>query len=180
MDPTKTQGVVYPFASLGYGINSLDAFDDAEVNAGIEALNAIRYTSFVPVGPKGRWRIDDNPLLPELIRKGEALPMAFQDAYSSTHHVSAAIAIGLNEDPTMPGLIMEYAQKNVLETNLEKIASESVERAFKRREHLGWKLREVIIKSVGGGVQEGFVSCAIAGAIYIPQEYMNGIEDIQT
>ncbi|MBI5390344.1 hypothetical protein HZB02_02555 [Candidatus Woesearchaeota archaeon] len=121
MDPTKTQGVVYPFASLGCGINALDAFDDAEVNAGIEALNAIRYTSFVPVGPHGRWNVDDDPKFLRLITRGDALPMPFQDVYSSTDYVSAAIAIGSNEDPMKPGLIMEYAQANISEDELEKM-----------------------------------------------------------
>jgi len=45
IDPTKIQGTVYSFVSLGHGENRLDAFDDAEVEVGIEALNVVRCTS---------------------------------------------------------------------------------------------------------------------------------------
>lgn len=172
MNPTKMQGIVYPFASLGHGINNLDAFDDAEVKAGIEALNAIRYSSFIPVGPRGRWKIDSSPELPTLIKRGDALPMPFQDAYSSSDYVSATIVIGLNKDYMKPGLIMEYAQKNISEKNLERLAVESLKRTFDRRKHLGWKLDQVIIKSVGGNPKQNLISCALVGAIYIPEEYI--------
>ena len=56
--------MVYPFASLGLGINELDSFDDAEVKAGIEALNIVEYSSFVPVGPEGRWELYDDSEIP--------------------------------------------------------------------------------------------------------------------
>lgn len=169
IDPGKVQGVIYPFASIGYGINELDAFDDAEVNAGIEALNAIKYTSFVPVGPKGRWKIDDNQKLPTLIKRGDALPMAFEDAYATNSSVAAAIAIGLNEDQQKPGLIMEYADTNFSENELEAIAIRSLERAFERRKHLGWKLDEVVTKKIGGSRRKDLTTCALVGAIYIPE-----------
>ena len=175
MEPTKTQGIVYPFASLGYGISKLDAFDDAEVRAGIEALNAIRYTSFVPVGPRGRWKIEDNPGLLKVIRRGDALPMPFEAVYSPSDYVSAAIAIGLNEDPMKPGLIMEYAQIDISEEYLEGLAVKSLKRAFERREHLGWKLDKIVTKRMGGNTKHNLVSCAFAGAIFIPEEYLVGI-----
>ena len=84
MDVTKTNGVVYPFAEIGHGINDLDAFDDAEVAAGILTLNAIRFSSFVPVGPKGRWKIDDNPEQLKQLVKGNSLPMAYKEAISKS------------------------------------------------------------------------------------------------
>jgi pyruvoyl-dependent arginine decarboxylase len=175
MEPTKTQGIVYPFASLGHGINDLDAFDDAEVQAGIEALNAIKYTSFVPVGPQGRWKVDDNSELPKLIKRGDALPMPFEHVYSASDYVSAAIAIGLNEDQMKPGLIMEYAQTNISEEDLERLAIESLERTFERRRHLGWKLDSIVTKKITGNPKPNLVSCALVGAIYIPEEYLPGI-----
>ncbi|WP_011307101.1 pyruvoyl-dependent arginine decarboxylase [Methanosarcina barkeri] len=96
IDPTKIQGTVYPFVSLGHGENRLDAFDDAEVEVGIEAINVVRCTSFVPVGPDGRWRVNNTEEVPK-IKNGESLPMAFQNVYSKKKYVSAIIAIDLKK-----------------------------------------------------------------------------------
>jgi len=168
IDPTIIQGTVYPFVSLGHGANRLDAFDDAEVEVGIEALNVVRCTSFVPVGPNGRWRVNNTEEVPK-IKNGEAFPMAFQDVYSKKKYVSAVIAIGLNRDPKKPGIIMEYARA-MHEDELEKIAIQAVWNAFKRRKDFGWELDRVIIKKIGGIPESGKILCALAGAIYIPNK----------
>lgn len=173
-DFTKTQGVVYPFASVGLGINKLDkldSFDDAEVKAGIEALNAVRVTSFVPVGPERRWELYDNPEIVKILKKGIALPMAYQSAYSSDKYVGACVAIGLNEDPQNPGIIMEYAEAGKLEDELEGIAVESVVRAFERRKSYDWELGEIYIQKAGGYPADGLTACALVGVIFIPEEY---------
>jgi len=170
-DFTKTQGVVYPFASLGLGINELDSFDDAEVKAGIEALNAVRVTSFVPVGPERRWELYDDPEIVKILKKGIALPMAYQNAYSGDKYVGACVAIGLNEDPQKPGIIMEYAEAGKREDELEEIAVESVERAFERREGYGWELGEIYTQKRGGYPADGLMACALVGVIFIGEEY---------
>ncbi|AKB51871.1 hypothetical protein MSBRW_2618 [Methanosarcina barkeri str. Wiesmoor] len=74
----------------------MDAFDDAEVEVGIEAINVVRCTSFVPVGPDGRWRVNNTEEVPK-IKNGESLPMAFQNVYSKKKYVSAIIAIDLKK-----------------------------------------------------------------------------------
>ena len=170
MNLTEMQGAVYILASLGYGANKLDAFDDAEVNAGIEALNVVRCTSFVPVGPKGRWEINEDPRLPRPVRNGEALLTAFEAAYSTSRYVSAVVAIGLNKGNSKPGIIMEYAKEGVTETDLERIAKETIQSAFQRRQHLGWELEEIITKKIGGLPRERLMVCALAAAILIPIE----------
>ena len=106
--PAKRQAVTNHENTL-FGIKRLIGrrFDDAEVNEGIEALNAIRFTSFVPVGPLGRW--DVNTERDYVIQNGIALPMAYQEACSNGRLVSGAIAIGLNKERHKPGIIMEYA-----------------------------------------------------------------------
>lgn len=44
-------------------------------------------------------------------------------------------------------------------------------RAFDRRRKMGWKLGNLVTKKVGGNPQ-GLISCALVGAIYIPEEYL--------
>jgi pyruvoyl-dependent arginine decarboxylase len=167
IDPTKIQGTVYPFVSLGYGENRLDAFDDAEVSVGMEAINAVRFTSFIPVGPNGRWKVNNIKEAPE-IKNGEAIPMAFQYVYSRNKYISAVIAIGLNKDSNKPGIIMEYA-RTIYEDELEKIAIQDVWNAFKRRKDFGWELDRVIIEKIGDIPKSGKILCALAGAIYVPE-----------
>lgn len=175
IDVTENQGIVYPFASLGKGINSLDAFDDAEINAGIEALNAVKFTSFVPVGPKGRWSVDDNPRLARLVKKGDSLPMAFQYSCSDDKYVSAALAIGLNKDPEKPGIILEYSRVDIHEDELAKIAVDSLERTFFRRKKYHWNLDKVITKKAGGFPKDGLVTCALVGGLYVPESYLGNL-----
>ncbi|MBR9699184.1 hypothetical protein GOV09_01890 [Candidatus Woesearchaeota archaeon] len=166
LDPTQVQGTVYPFVSLGYGTNELDAFDDAEVNAGIEALNAVKFTSFVPVGPNGRWKI--NLDCDYSIKNGVALPMAYQESVSKDRLVSGAIAIGLNKERDKPGIIMEYAGINASSEDLERKAVDSVRHAFERRKDLGWNLGDIISLSIEGK-GEGRYCCALVGAIFYPE-----------
>lgn len=168
IDPTKIQGTVYHFVSLGHGENILDAFDDAEVNVGMEAVNAFKFTSFVPVGPNGRWNVNSIKDAPK-IKNGEAIPMAFDYAYSINKYISAVIAIGLNKDPNKPGIIMEYA-RTIHEDELEKIAIQGVRNAFKRRKGFGWELDRVIVEKIGGIPKNEKVLCTLAGAIYVPEK----------
>jgi len=149
-------------------LNELDAFDDAEIKVGIVALNAIKFTSFVPVGPKGRWEVADTLELSNIITKGGALPMAYKLSSSKIKYVSAVIAIGLNENPNKPGIIMEYAGKGIHEDELKKIAIESLKKAFSRRKKYRWKLKKIIIKKVGIQPKNGKTVCALVGALYIP------------
>ena len=81
------------------------------------------------------------------IKNGEALPMAFQYAFSKKKYVSAVIAIGLDKDSKKPGVIMGYA-RTIHEDELEKITIQSVWNAFKRRKDFGWELDRVIIKKM--------------------------------
>jgi pyruvoyl-dependent arginine decarboxylase len=161
------RGVVVPFASAGYGRDKLSAFDAAEVAAGITALNAVRVTSFVPVG----WRVDESDDLLKRVNKGEFLHMAYRYACSGEDVVSAALAIGQNENSDKPGIIMEYATESDLQA-LEEMATSAVREAFDRRKDVGWELRDYILtKSISVRPREGFVGCALVGALYFPSEY---------
>ncbi len=164
-DLTKQDGEIYLFASSGRGINELDAFDAAEVNAGIFALNAVRFSSFVPIGPNGRWRLQSE--LSYSIDRGNSLPMAYADYSSNSEQVAAALAVGIPKDDTLPGIIMEYADKGNSNDLLEK-AITSVESTFKRRK---WDLKNIETKSVEIIPENGY-ACAMVGALYLPYDQL--------
>jgi len=169
---TEFQGVVYPFVSIGSGRNALVAFDSAEVNAGIVALNAVSFTSFVPCGPGGRWKVSRDSRLRNLIKNGENLPMAHKFAYSSGEKVSAALAIGLNKDPKKPGIIMEYAKVGWNESDLVHEAVESVREVFSLRKKDGWELGKIIVVSDSIQSKKGTMNGILVGALYFPERYL--------
>lgn len=86
----------------GEGAMSLNAFDMALLDAGVGDTNLVRMSSIVP--PACREVADIK------LPYGGLIPIAY-GTISSTKPgqiISTAVAIGIPEDPTLPGVIMEH------------------------------------------------------------------------
>ncbi len=121
----------------GEGRRLLNAFDQALLTAGIGDTNLVRMSSIIPPGAAERSRI--------VLPKGALIPIAYAhiDSNQQGELISAAIALGLPDDPSETGVIMEYEARQPL-SMVEEKARQMVEDAFTYRNRA---LRE--IKSVG-------------------------------
>ncbi|MFH5885811.1 pyruvoyl-dependent arginine decarboxylase [Halalkalibaculum sp. DA3122] len=121
------------------GRTRLNAFDNALLNAGVGDTNLMRMSSILPPGAE-QCAIRDMDL-----PKGGLIPLAYATIDSTTpgRFISSAIAVGIPEDRSEPGVIMEFEDHSKLE-NVEAIARQMVVDAFDYRKR---KLKE--IKSIG-------------------------------
>lgn len=121
------------------GRTRLNAFDNSLLNAGVGDTNLMRMSSILP--PGASQKNIDNLDLP----KGGLIPLAYATIDSTTpgRYISSAIAVGIPEDETEPGVIMEFEDHSKLD-NVENIVRQMVVDAFEYRER---ELRE--IKSIG-------------------------------
>lgn len=130
------------------GRTRLNAFDNSLLNAGIGDTNLMRMSSILP--PAAEQRNIDSIDLPA----GGLIPLAYATIDSTTpgRNISSAVAVGIPEDNTQPGVIMEFEDHSKLE-NVEEIARQMVVDAFETR---GRVLKE--IKSVG--IEHKVENCA--------------------
>lgn len=121
------------------GRTRLNAFDNALLDAGVGDTNLMRMSSILPPGAEQR-DIDELDL-----PKGGLIPLAYATIDSTTpgRFISSAIAVGIPEDESEPGVIMEFEDHSKLE-NVEAIVQQMVIDAFEYRQR---KLKE--IKSIG-------------------------------
>lgn len=121
------------------GRTRLNAFDKALLNAGVGDTNLMRMSSILPPGAK-HVAINDIQL-----PKGGLIPLAYAtiDGNTPGRLISAAIAVGIPEDDSEPGVIMEYEDHANLD-NVEGIVRQMVVDGFEYRNR---KLKE--IKSFG-------------------------------
>lgn len=121
------------------GRTRLNAFDNSLLNAGVGDTNLMRMSSILPPGAVQR-SIDDFDL-----PKGGLIPLAYASIDSTTpgRFISSAIAVGIPEDDSEPGVIMEFEDHSKLD-NVEAIVRKMVVDAFEYRKRA---LKE--IKSIG-------------------------------
>lgn len=121
------------------GRTRLNAFDNALLNAGLGDTNLMRMSSILP--PAAVQHDIEDIALP----KGGLIPLAYATIDSTTpgRFISSAVAVGIPEDQTEPGVIMEFEDHSKLE-NVEKIVRQMVVEAFAYRNRT---LKE--IKSIG-------------------------------
>ena len=98
----KTPTHYFLAAGQSEGFTPLNAFDQALLNAGVGDTNLVRMSSILPPGCE---RVEPFPL-----PGGALVPVAYSEIRSSTpgEIIAAAVAIGLPEDPALPGCIMEH------------------------------------------------------------------------
>jgi arginine decarboxylase len=135
----KTPNVFCLVKGASEGRTRLNAFDNALLNAGVGDTNLMRMSSILPPGAQQR-TIDDLDL-----PRGGLIPLAYATIDSTTpgRYISSAIAVGIPEDDSEPGVIMEFEDHSKLE-NVEDIVRQMVIDAFDYRNRA---LQE--IKSIG-------------------------------
>lgn len=110
------------------GNTRLNAFDNALLEAGVGDTNLMRMSSICPPSAE-EVNIKDITL-----PKGGLIPLAYASIDSQTPQmwIASAIAVGIPEDPTEPGVIMEFEDHTRLEY-VETIVKQMVVDAFNYR-----------------------------------------------
>lgn len=121
------------------GRTRLNAFDKALLEAGVGDTNLMRMSSILPPGAE---QVKVSELV---LPKGGLVPLAYAtiDGTTPGRMISAAIAVGIPEDDSEPGVIMEFEDHAELNT-VESIVRQMVVDGFEYRNR---KLKE--IKSFG-------------------------------
>jgi arginine decarboxylase len=146
-------------AGFASGPTMLNAFDNALLAAGIGNTNLVRMSSILPPGAQ---LIDPIQGGSKEMPYGSLVPVAYADITSADEGetVSAAIAVGIPEDQTLPGVIMEHHSLGDEEACRRQVISR-VEAAFASRD---WKLKEIKVTSASGQVQSigaAFAACVL-------------------
>ena len=104
----------------------LNAFDKALLDAGIGDTNIVRMSSIVPPAARQVSSLD--------LPRGGLIPTAYAhiDSDMPGQIISAAIAVALPGDLSLPGVIMEHAAAQPL-TNVEEKVRQMAEDAFAYR-----------------------------------------------
>jgi len=146
----KTPTVYKLVKGLGEGNMPLNAFDVALLDAGVGDTNLVRMSSIVPPGCREVTKMN--------LPKGGLIPIAYASISSDKPGdvISACIAVGIPEDPTEPGVIMEHEDHLPL-AQVEATVRQMCIDAFAYRNR---KLKEV--KSLG--VEHTVVKCGSAFA----------------
>lgn len=133
------------FLVAGYaeGPTALNAFDNALMQAGIGNTNIVRMSSILPPAAA--------EIAPCPLPYGALVPAAYAEECSAVPGtvISAAVAVGIPDDPALPGVIMEH-HTLADESACRADAIRKVEAAFAQR---GYKLATVKIASASGRVE---------------------------
>lgn len=135
------------------GYMPLNAFDHALLAAGVGDTNLVRMSSILPPGCTQVESIN--------LPYGALVPVAYADQVSSEpgQIISAAVAIAVPMDPTLPGLIMEHHGVGPLEKTLAIVR----EMAVRGMAHRNRELREVL--SIGAEHSVQLHGAAFAGVV---------------
>ncbi len=148
MTMVETPNVYCLVSGAAEGNTRLNAFDNALLEAGVGDTNLMRMSSICP--PRAKEVSRDEIELPG----GGLIPLAYAHIDSQTPQmwIASAIAVGIPEDETQPGVIMEFEDHTRLEY-VENIVKQMVVDAFEYRKRA---LKE--IKFVG--VEHQVTKCA--------------------
>jgi len=124
----KTPNIYCLVSGAAEGNTRLNAFDNALLEAGVGDTNLMRMSSICP--PNAQQVNRDEITLPG----GGLIPLAYAHIDSQTPQmwIASAIAVGIPEDPTQPGVIMEFEDHTRLEY-VETIVKQMVVDAFEYR-----------------------------------------------
>jgi arginine decarboxylase len=146
----KNLTMVAATAGHAEGGTSLNAFDNALLAAGIGNINLVKVSSIIPPDVES---VD----LPK-IKPGALIPTAYAAISSDVpgELVTAAVGWALPDDPTRPGVIMEYHAIGDRRT-AERMIAQMLEEAFRVR---GETIRESRVVAAEHRVER--VGCAVA------------------
>lgn len=143
------------FLVAGYaeGPTALNAFDNALMAAGVGNTNLLRMSSILPPAAK--------EIPPIKLPYGALIPIAYAEETGEEHGtmVAAAVAVGIPDDPTLPGIIMEHHMRGE-ESACREIVVEKVNAGFAAR---GFRLAGIKVIS-SAGIVKG-VGSAFAGVV---------------
>ena len=149
----KTPNKYFFVAGSSEGMTKLNSFDQALIDAGIGDTNLIRLSSIVPAACKEVEKMK--------LPGGALIPIAYAAITSDKPEqiISAAVAIGIPEDDTLPGVIMEYSAPDSKE-KVEQHARDMAVEAFRYRDRA---LKEV--KSIAVSIEVDTIATAFAGIV---------------
>lgn len=141
----------------GEASTELNAFDAALLAAGIGDTNLIRVSSILPPGAEEVASFE--------FPKGSMVPLAYGETTSSEPGtaISAAVAVGIPEDETQAGLIMECARVGAPEP-CELAVREMVREGMETIR--GLRIRE--IKSISASLTVQRVGAVFAAVVLCP------------
>jgi len=143
-------------SGTGEGYTPLNAFDAALGTSGIGDLNLVKVSSIVPPHCT---RIE-----PQAIAPGTLIAIAYAAKTSTLHGevIAAAVAVGLPEDETRAGVIMEYSALGHKQ-EVEEIVITMAQKALESR---GLKIRSIESRAIEVKVEHDAVA-AFAGVVLI-------------
>jgi arginine decarboxylase len=126
------------------GNTKLNSFDNALLKAGVGDTNLVRMSSIIPPNCSLVDHID--------LPKGALIPIAYAAITSENpgEVISAAIGVGLPENPDEPGLIMEFEDTKPL-VEVEAIVKQMVVDGYAYRKR---KYREILTIGVEHTVEK--------------------------
>ncbi|MGC8602753.1 MAG: pyruvoyl-dependent arginine decarboxylase [Desulfomonilaceae bacterium] len=141
-------------AGCGEASRELNAFDAALLDAGVGDTNLIKMSSILPPGVKEIERIP--------LKKGSFVPLAYGERTSDFPgvQISAAVAVGIPEDPLEAGLIMEFSHEGDPES-CESIARDMVKEGME----VIRKRKLLEIKSISASLKVSKVGAVFAAVV---------------
>ena len=126
-------------AGAAEGWTVLNAFDGALLAGGIGDVNVVKMSSILPPNCK---RIE-----PMKLPGGALVPAAYA-AYSSTEtgeRIAAGVAVAIPEDPSLPGLIMEYEGRGT-KSDIEEHVREMARQGFLARDRAYKSIESIAVE----------------------------------
>lgn len=150
----KTPTKFFLVSGSAEGFSLLNAFDGALLTSGVGDTNLVRMSSILPPN------CEELKPPPVPLPQGALVPVAYASICSDSpgEVISAAVAIGIPQDPNRAGLIMEYsarAEESVVVERVKKMVEKGMEtrnRAIKEIMSISASTRIVSIGAAFAGV----------------------------
>ena len=151
----KTPTKFFLVSGSSDGFSLLNAFDGALLVSGVGDTNLVRMSSILPPG------CTEIKPRPRSLPQGALVPVAYAAITSDVPEetISAAVAIGIPEDASLAGLIMEYSAK-ADETTVRDQVIRMVEKGMELRKR---PIREIM--SISSTFKVTTVGAAFAGVV---------------
>ncbi len=151
----KTPTKFFLVSGSSEGFSLLNAFDGALLASGVGDTNLVKMSSILPPGC-----VEVKPA-PVPLPQGALVPVAYASLCSDVPGdvISAAVAIGIPQDASRAGLIMEYSARAE-----ERVVVEQVSKMVEK----GMELRKRPIKtimSISASYRVGSIGAVFAGVV---------------
>lgn len=131
-------------SGVGKATHKLVSFDSALISARISNYNLLKVSSILPIGCTKVNSIDK--------KEGSALLVAYGSLSSNkiNETISAAVAVGIPQDPAVPGVIMEHSGF-CTGGEADQLVRKMVQEAMKNH---GFECKDVISSAVEATVED--------------------------